>query len=108
MGAAVTSALRSTIATVGVVIGYLLLGEALLRGIFGYAIEPWLASSRVFAFVRPRLVITDYNGIRPAETVLNMWPSAPTSASSRWRSARSAPWCSPAAMCREEPHRRPT
>jgi hypothetical protein len=60
---------------VGVVIGYLLLGEALLRGIFGYAIEPWLASSRVFAFVRPRLVITDYDGIRP-DTVLNMWPSA--------------------------------
>jgi ABC-2 type transport system permease protein len=75
LGAAVTSALRSTIATVGVVIGYLLLGEALMRGIFGYAIEPWLASSRVFAFVRPRLVITDYDGIRP-DTVLNMWPSA--------------------------------
>lgn len=78
LGAAVTAALRSTIATVGVVIGYLLLGEALLRAVFSLAAEPFLASSRVFAFVRPRLVIEDWSagGRRPVRIILEMWPSA--------------------------------
>lgn len=78
LGAAVTTALRSTIATVGVVIGYLLLGETLLRAVFAQAVEPFLASTRVFAFVRPRLVLVDWDqgGRRPDRTVLDMWPSA--------------------------------
>lgn len=77
LGAAVTTALRSTIATVGVLIGYLLLGETLLRALFSEAAEPLLASTRVYAFVRPRVVLYSEYGMEGPEsrTVLEMWPS---------------------------------
>lgn len=77
LGAAVTTALRSTIATVGVLIGYLLLGETLLRALFSESAEPLLASTRVYAFVRPRVVLySDYGmGGPESRTVLEMWPS---------------------------------
>jgi ABC-type transport system involved in multi-copper enzyme maturation permease subunit len=77
LGAAVTTALRSTIATVGVLIGYLLLGETLLRAVFSDSAEPLLASTRVYAFVRPRVVLySDYGmGGPESRTVLEMWPS---------------------------------
>lgn len=60
IGAAVTAALRSTIATVGLVLGYLLVGEALLRGVLFTQTVHLLASNRVAAFVDGRLRIERY------------------------------------------------
>ena len=65
LGAALTAALRSTMATVGLVLGYLLVGEALLRAAFLEQTARWLASHHVAAFVDGRLRVTTYNGMRP-------------------------------------------
>jgi ABC-2 type transport system permease protein len=77
-GAAITTAVRSTVAAVGVAIGYLLIGEAVLRAVFTQSVEPFLASTRAVAFVRPDLRISTWDertGLEQA-TVLHMWPSA--------------------------------
>lgn len=78
LGAALTTALRATIATTGIVIGYLLVGETLLRAVAG-AVEPWLLSSRVLAFVQPGARLTDYGGgsfAEPVVTIITFWSSA--------------------------------
>jgi len=62
LGAAVTAALRSTIATVGLVLGYLLVGEALLRGVLLAQTARWLASHHVTAFVDGKLKVEHYTG----------------------------------------------
>jgi len=64
LGAAVTAALRSTIATVGLVLGYLLVGEALLRGVLLAQTARWLASHHVAAFIDGKLKIYDYGDER--------------------------------------------
>jgi ABC-2 type transport system permease protein len=78
LGAAVTTALRATIATAGIVIGYLLVGEALLRGVADERITPWLASTRVSAMVTSPLRLRTYNEMTGEEkvTLLYLWPSA--------------------------------
>ena len=65
LGAALTAALRSTIATVGLVLGYLLVGEALLRGVLFAQTARWLASNHVQAFIDGRLRVVDYSNPRP-------------------------------------------
>jgi ABC-2 type transport system permease protein len=78
LGAALTTALRATIATAGLVIGYLLVGEALLRGVANEAVAPWLASTRINAMVTSPLRLFTYNELTGEETstVLRLWPSA--------------------------------
>jgi len=60
LGAALTAALRSTIAAVGLVLGYLLVGEALLRAVFIEQTVRWLVSNHVSAFVDGRLKVIHY------------------------------------------------
>jgi len=69
LGAAVTAALRSTIATVGLVLGYLLVGEALLRAVLFEQTVRWLVSNHVSAFVDGRLKVTHYPADGPPEVV---------------------------------------
>jgi len=77
LGAAVTAALRSTIATVGLVLGYLLVGEALLRAVLFEQTVRWLASNHVAAFVDGRLKVTYYpDGGRPEVTRFHLQESA--------------------------------
>jgi len=78
LGAAVTTALRATIATAGIVIGYLLVGEALLRGLAEDAITPWLLSTRINAMVTSPLRVYSFNDMTGEEkvTLLYLWPSA--------------------------------
>lgn len=78
LGAALTTALRSTIATAGLVIGYLLVGEALLRAVAENAVTPWLASTRVYAMVTSplRIEVWDDGAGRPSVTRLYLWESA--------------------------------
>jgi len=78
LGAALTTALRATIATAGVVIGYLLVGEALLRSVAGATVTPWLASTRINALVTSPLRVYDYDDMaeEPKITLLHLWPSA--------------------------------
>jgi ABC-type transport system involved in multi-copper enzyme maturation permease subunit len=73
-----TTALRATIATAGVVIGYLLVGEALLRSVAGATVTPWLASTRINALVTSPLRVYDYDDMaeEPKITLLHLWPSA--------------------------------
>lgn len=66
LGAAVTAALRSTIATVGLAVGYLVVGEAILRGIAAQVTIPWLASNHAIAFLQGRFVLRIYtDDVRP-------------------------------------------
>ncbi|MGI8985259.1 MAG: ABC transporter permease subunit [Nocardioidaceae bacterium] len=74
LGAALTTALRATIATTGIVIGYLLVGETLLRAIAATTVEPWLLSIRVLAFVRPVVRLEDYGDGFAAEPVVQVVP----------------------------------
>lgn len=80
VGVAMTLALRATIATVGLVLGYALVGETLLRAVAQQAVEPWLLSSHLVAFLRGRLVLRDYSEVtgrgRPDVTVLHVQTSA--------------------------------
>lgn len=81
LGAALTTALRATIATTGIVLGYLLVGETLLRAVAADVVEPWLLSTRVLAFARPGLRLQDYDfsydaSAPPAVTVITFWSSA--------------------------------
>jgi ABC-type transport system involved in multi-copper enzyme maturation permease subunit len=78
LGAALTTALRATIATAGIVIGYLLVGEALLRGVADETVTPWLASTRINALVTSPLRVYSYNEMTGREkvTLLYLWPSA--------------------------------
>jgi hypothetical protein len=78
LGAALTTALRATIATAGIVIGYLLVGEALLRGLADEEVTPWLASTRINALVTSPLRLFSYNEATGEEkvTLLYLWPSA--------------------------------
>lgn len=79
LGAALTTALRATIATTGVVIGYLLVGEALLRAVAASAVEPWLLSIRVLAFVQPGLRLENYGdqfAMEPVVRIITFWSSA--------------------------------
>lgn len=66
LGAAMTAALRSTIATVGIAVGYLVVGEAILRGVAANLTIPWLASNHVIAFLQGRYVLRIYSeDVRP-------------------------------------------
>lgn len=80
VGVAMTLALRATIATVGLVLGYALVGETLLRAVAQQAVEPWLLGSHLAAFLRGRLVLRDYSEVmgrgRPDVTVLHVQTSA--------------------------------
>lgn len=77
VGVAVTLALRSTIATVGLAFGYALVGEAMLRAVNREAVEPWLLSSHMFAFLSGELKLYgDSFGRRPEVTVLHLQTSA--------------------------------
>lgn len=80
VGVAMTLALRATIATVGLVLGYALVGETLLRAVAQQAVEPWLLGSHLVAFLQGRLVLRDYSEVtgrgRPDVTVLHVQTSA--------------------------------
>jgi ABC-2 type transport system permease protein len=80
VGVAMTLAVRATIATVGLVLGYALVGETLLRAVAQQAVEPWLLGSNLVAFLRGRLVLRDYSEVtgrgRPDVTVLHVQTSA--------------------------------
>jgi len=80
VGVAMTLALRATIATVGLVLGYALVGETLLRAVAQQTVEPWLLGSNLVAFLRGRLVLRDYSEVtgrgRPDVTVLHVQTSA--------------------------------
>lgn len=80
VGVAMTFALRATIATVGLVLGYALVGETMLRAIAQGFVEPWLLTSHLGAFLRGRLKLYDYSddfgGRRPDATVLHVETSA--------------------------------
>jgi ABC-type transport system involved in multi-copper enzyme maturation permease subunit len=78
LGAALTTALRATIATAGIVIGYLLVGEALLRGMAQDTVTPWLASTRINAMVTSPLRLYSFDESAEEEklTLLYLWPSA--------------------------------
>jgi len=69
LGAAVTAALRSTIATVGLVLGYLLVGEALLRNVLFAQTGRWLVSNHVAAFVDGRLKVIHYTDSGQREVI---------------------------------------
>lgn len=72
IGAAVTAALRATIATVGLVVGYVVIGEALLRAVVGSSFTPWLASTRVAAFIDPPRRLVDYSTSPPSRTLITL------------------------------------
>ncbi len=77
VGVALTLALRSTIATVGLAFGYVLAGEAMLRAINREAVEPWLLSSHMLAFLSGELKLYgDSFTRRPEVTVLHLQTSA--------------------------------
>jgi len=78
LGAALTTALRATIATTGIVIGYLLVGETLLRAVAATTVEPWLLSVRVLAFVQPGVRLETYSGnfTEPTVRIITFWSSA--------------------------------
>jgi ABC-2 type transport system permease protein len=80
VGVALTLALRATIATVGLALGYALVGETLLRAVAQARVEPWLLTSNLGAFLRGRLVLRDYSDFegrgRPDATVLHLQTSA--------------------------------
>lgn len=78
VGVAMTLALRATIATVGLVLGYALVGETLLRAVAQRAVEPWLITSHLIAFLRGRLRLRSYDdfGRRPDVTLLHLQTSA--------------------------------
>jgi ABC-type transport system involved in multi-copper enzyme maturation permease subunit len=77
VGVAMTLALRSTIATVGLSFGYALVGEAMFRAVAAQAVEPWLLSSHMFAFLQGRLELYGQSfGRRPDVTVLHLQTSA--------------------------------
>ena len=77
VGVAITLALRSTIATVGLAFGYAMVGEAMLRAINREAVEPWLLSSHMVAFLNGELKLYgDSFARRPEVTVLHLQTSA--------------------------------
>ena len=77
VGVALTLALRSTIATVGLAFGYALVGEAVFRAVAPGAVEPWLLSSHLFAFLQGKLELYGQSfGRRPDVTVLHLQTSA--------------------------------
>jgi len=67
LGAAITAALRSTIATAGLVLGYLLVGEALLRSVLFEQTARWLASHHVAAFIDGKLKVQTYTDEGPGK-----------------------------------------
>ena len=77
VGVTLTLALRSTIATVGLAFGYALVGEAVFRAVAPGAVEPWLLSSHLFAFLQGKLELYGQSfGRRPDVTVLHLQTSA--------------------------------
>lgn len=78
VGVALTLALRSTIATVGLALGYVLVGEALLRAVAQQAVEKWLLTSHLYAFLEGKLRLVSYQDFarRPEVTVLHLQTSA--------------------------------
>jgi ABC-2 type transport system permease protein len=81
VGLALVSAIRHSIAVLGVVIGYLIFGEGLLRSLWSGA-ESWLLSGRVAALIQGRLRIESYqscsfNGpCEPKVIILHLGTSA--------------------------------
>jgi ABC-type transport system involved in multi-copper enzyme maturation permease subunit len=78
VGVAMTLALRSTMATVGLALGYVLVGEALLRAVAQQSVEKWLLTSHLFAFLQGKVRLVSYEDFarRPDVTVLHLQTSA--------------------------------
>lgn len=79
VGVVGTLALRSTVATVGLTLGYALVGETSVRGALPQ-VQQWLVGNQLLSFLRGRLVIRDYSDFsgrgRPDTTVLHLQTSA--------------------------------
>lgn len=61
LGAAITAALRSTLAGLGVVVGYVVLAEGVARVAVGGAVERLLVSNHVYAIALGRSTVEDYD-----------------------------------------------
>jgi ABC-type transport system involved in multi-copper enzyme maturation permease subunit len=65
-------------ATVGLALGYVLVGEALLRAVAQQSVEKWLLTSHLFAFLQGKVRLVSYEDFarRPDVTVLHLQTSA--------------------------------
>jgi ABC-2 type transport system permease protein len=65
VGVAITAAIRHSVAVLGIVLGYMLLGEALLRSVW-HGAEPWLLTSRVSGWVEKGINLSDWSSCNSA------------------------------------------